>query len=152
MWLNDGNSMWNLLWVTLFITAPVGMRLLRKDKTPETASHMGRIIGKVWLSMGIFSSVIGFCTGLYCALLHINSPMDITATIILLYGIATTVTGLILKNRAITATGLIGGLGGYFGAVAVAHTAYGMVVLAAVAVVSGVVLGIIIRLKNRQSC
>ena len=152
LWMHCGGPIWNWLWASIFITGPIGDKLLRKSNVPETASHIGGIIGKVWLAMGVFAGTIGFGTGIYCGLLNIGIPTDITATIIMLYGIATTITGFILKNKAITATGLIGGLGGYLGAIAVAHTAYGMVVLAAVAIISGVVPGIIIRFENKRSC
>ncbi len=150
LWMNHGGPIWNWLWATIFITGPILHRLLKIDDMEETASHLGRLIGKVWFSMGLFSAIIGFGTGLFCGLLHIELSTDLTATIILLYGIAATITGFMLKNRLIIATGLIGGLGGYFGAIAVSHSAYGLLVLAAVSVISGVIPGILIKLNNRK--
>ena len=150
LWMHNGEPIWNFLWATIFLTAPLIERLMQKGHTKETDSYLGKIIGKIYLAMGIFCCVIGFGTGLFCGLLHIGMTTDITATIILLYGIATTITGFILKNTLITATGLIGGLGGYFGAIAVAHSAYGMLVLAAVSIISGVIPGILIKFSHKR--
>lgn len=151
LWMHCGGPNWNLLWASIFVTAPLAHRLFCKGRKAEMTSPIGRILGKVYLAMGIFASAVGFLTGTMCWLFHVPYFVNITSTIILLYGIATTISGLVLKNTAVTVTGIVGGLGGYFAALVVTG-AYGMVVLAAVSVVSGVLPGIIINLENRKRC
>ena len=151
LWMHCGGPNWNLLWASIFVTAPLARKLFFKGHTTEAISPIGRIIGKVHLAMGIFASAVGFLTGTICWLFGIQYFVNITSIIILLYGIATTISGLVLKNTAVTVAGIVGGLGGYFAALAVTG-AYGMVVLAGVSVVSGVLPGIVINLENRKRC
>ncbi len=151
LWMHCGGPNWNLLWASIFVTAPLTHKLFCKGRKTEAMSPVGHILGKVYLAMGVFASVVGFVTGTFCWLSDIQGLVNITSIIILLYGISTTISGLVLKNTAITVAGIVGGLGGYFAALAVTG-AYGMVVLAAVSVVSGVLPGIVINLENRKRC
>ena len=74
---------------------------------------------------------------------------SITSVISLCFGIATTITGAVIKNRVIQICGLVAGLGGFFGALHFLDHRQ-LFVMAAVAIVGLVVPGIIVRVQNQK--
>ena len=73
----------------------------------------------------------------------------ITSVISLCFGMGTTITGLVIRNRIIQVCGLIAGIGGFFGALHFSgHTQ--LYVMAIVALIGLVVPGITILLQNQK--
>lgn len=73
----------------------------------------------------------------------------ITSVISLCFGMGTTITGLIIRNRIIQVCGLIAGLGGFFCALHFPGHEQ-LYVMAAVAVIGLVVPGVLIQLQNQK--
>ena len=136
----------------------IGNRVMDKKKETVPTTFVGRTIGHVWGTFGIFCGGIGLLLGLIgCGVLpagwmipagETHIYMNITSIISLCFGIASTITGLVLKNRIIQVCGLIAGFGGFFGALC--FPAQQMYVMAAVALVGLVIPGLLIHVQNNK--
>ena len=73
----------------------------------------------------------------------------ITSVISLCFGMGTTITGFIIRNRIIQICGFIAGLGGFFGALNFQGHEQ-LYVMAVVAVIGLVVPGVLIQLQNQK--
>ena len=94
-----------MLWFALPVFGYlIAWRLGKKDNAlPE--SFVGNLTGKVWAIFGLFSVVLS-------AIAVFLVPMPITFTIIVLLGLAESITGVILKNWPIIICGFLVGVGG----------------------------------------
>lgn len=100
-----GNPEWNFLWFSIPIAGwPVNSIITKKNSTSAGKSFINRILGQIWMSYGIFATVLA------AAFAFIN-PMQIGYIIAVLLGYASTMTGLILKNNFIIVGGFITGIG-----------------------------------------
>jgi hypothetical protein len=160
LWQNHGGPVWNWLWAVMWGIGYLGNRAIdmRKEKIPST--FVGKTIGNVWGTFGIFCGGLGLILGLIgtgvipaskvlpdSANMHLY--LNITSIISLCFGIASTITGLILKNRIIQICGLIAGFGGFFGAL---HYPWAeqLYVMAAVAFIGLIVPGLLIYFQNKK--
>ena len=73
----------------------------------------------------------------------------ITSVISLCFGMGTTITGLVIRNRIIQICGFIAGLGGFFGALHFPGHEQ-LYVMAVVAVIGLIVPGVLIQLQNQK--
>ena len=73
----------------------------------------------------------------------------ITSIICLCFGMATTIMGLVIRNRVILVCGIIAGFGGFFGALHFPGHSQ-LYVMAAVAVIGLIVPGLMIHLQNQE--
>ena len=105
LWHSTGKPAWNLLWFAMPVFGYlIAWRLGKKDNAlPE--SFVGNLTGKVWAIFGLFSVVLS-------AIAVFLVPMPITFTIIVLLGLAESITGVILKNWPIIICGFLVGVGG----------------------------------------
>lgn len=117
LWGTTGNAAWNCLW---FIMAFIGWgctiwmnKKEKKSGVPNTL--ISTMMNKIWLSFGIFASILPIFIYVLAPLFlgKLGIGCSYTPLVILLLGIATTITGLILKNNWITTGGIIGGLAGF---------------------------------------
>lgn len=157
LWANHGGPVWNVLWFVMWIIGWAGDWLIAKRNETVPSTFVGKTIGHVWATFGIF------CGGLGLLFSFIGSgvlPLElimpkvyafgcITSVISLCFGIATTITGLIIRNRVIQICGFIAGLGGFFGALHFPDHRQ-LFVMAAVAIVGLIVPGIIVRAQNQK--
>ena len=105
-WHATGNAVWNLLWFAMpAIGYPLSMLLYKKKDSTVPQSFVGKLLGQVWGVFGVFSLV-------FSALAVFVVPMPITFTIVLLLGLAESISGVILKNWPIIIGGFILGVGG----------------------------------------
>ena len=105
-WHATGNAIWNLLWFAMpAIGYPLSMLLYKKKDSTVPQSFVGKLLGQVWGVFGVFSLV-------FSALAVFVVPMPITFTIVLLLGLAESISGVILKNWPIIIGGFILGVGG----------------------------------------
>lgn len=148
MWKTTGSANWNFLWFFMAIIGWVIMLWMshkeKRKKLPVT--FMSQVMSSLWLAFGIFASALAI-------LLYVMAPfafstrivyISYTPIIILLIGVCTTATGLILKQGWITAGGIIGGLAG----AALAYSLpgpYEAFVMAGVALVTLLIPGIMIN-------
>ena len=105
LWHSTGKASWNLLWFAMPVFGYLFAWLLSKKDAALPESFVGNLTGKVWAIFGLFSVVLS-------AIAVFIVPMPITFTIILLLGLAESITGVILKNCPIIVCGFIVGIGG----------------------------------------
>ena len=158
LWANHGGPVWNVLWFVMWIIGWAGDWLIAKRNETVPSTFVGKTIGQVWATFGIFCGTIGFIFGLVGGGIlpmelivskNVLIVASITSVISLCFGIATTITGLIIRNRVIQICGFIAGLGGFFGALHFPDHRQ-LFVMAAVAIVGLIVPGIIVRTQNQK--
>ncbi len=151
LWNTTGNAAWNFLW---FIMALIGWGWTIWINKKEKQSHvpltlLSNVMNNIWFSFGIFASVLPIIMFVIAPLCFGSFVLDCsyTALVILLLGVATTITGLILKNGWITTGGIVGGVAGFILALLFPGP-YEMLVMAGVGVITLLVPGIIINRRK----
>ena len=115
LWRQTGSAAWNFLWFAMpVIGYPLAFLLGRKDVSVPK-SFIGNLTGKVWAVFAAFSITLS-------ALAVTVVPMPITFLIILLLGVAESISGVILKNWPIIICGFILGVGGAVAATMLSET------------------------------
>ena len=105
LWHYTGSPAWNWLWfVFSAVGYPLAMLVYKKDKSAPT-NEIGKAIGYIWATFGVFSLTISLI-----AMLAV--PMNLFLLIILLLGLAESISGVLLKNWPIIICGFIVGVGG----------------------------------------
>ena len=157
LWKNHGGPTWNALWAVMWLVGYVGNWMIDKKNETVPTTFVGKSISYVWTTFGIFCGGIGF---MFCFIGNGILPLElimpkvyafgcITSVISLCFGMGTTITGLIIRNRIIQVCGLIAGLGGFFCALHFPGHEQ-LYVMAAVAVIGLVVPGVLIQLQNQK--
>ena len=157
LWKNHGGPAWNALWAVMWLVGYVGNWMIDKKNETVPTTFVGKSISYVWTTFGIFCGGIGF---MFCFIGNGILPLElimpkvyafgcITSVISLCFGMGTTITGLIIRNRIIQVCGLIAGLGGFFCALHFPGHEQ-LYVMAAVAVIGLVVPGVLIQLQNQK--
>lgn len=101
----SGNVNWNFLWFGVPVVGwPLSSILLKGECTKGGNSFISRSLGQIWIAYGVFATVLS-------AVFAFLNPEFIGYFTAILLGFASTITGLVLKNRFITAGGFITGLG-----------------------------------------
>lgn len=105
---NTGDINWNYLWFGIPVTGyPIAHILLKKEKHETNSSFIGKTLGHIWITYGIFATVLA-AVFTFISPLYVGVIGCLTAVLL---GFATTMTGNILKNTLITAGGFITGIG-----------------------------------------
>ena len=157
LWKNHGGPAWNALRAVMWLVGYVGNWMIDKKNETVPTTFVGKSISYVWTTFGIFCGGIGF---MFCFIGTGILPLElimpkvyafgcITSVISLCFGMGTTITGLIIRNRIIQVCGLIAGLGGFFCALHFPGHEQ-LYVMAAVAVIGLVVPGVLIQLQNQK--
>ena len=118
LWKTTGKAVWNNLW---FALPAIGFPLARFLKSRETVvsaeNYISRINGGIWASFGLFACSVALFSVLYD--IFGDSPISaivvgagLTANIVLLFGLAETISGIVLKNTVIKIAGWVTGIGG----------------------------------------
>ena len=104
-WHLSGNPAWNFLWFAMpAIGYPLAALLGKKDRgLPK--SELGRMIGGTWTAFGAFALCLS-------AIAVFAVPMHVTLIIVIILGLAESMSGVILKNWPIITAGFILGVGG----------------------------------------
>ena len=160
LWKNHGGPVWHCLWLVMWILGYVGNWYIDKKKETVPTTFVGKTIGYVWSTFGIFCGGIGL---LLCLVgfgvipvnyvvpdPYVNSLvyMNITSIITLCFGIASTIMGYVLKSNPIKICGLVAGFGGFF--TALHFPMHQMYVMAAVAMIGLVVPGLILHFQSKN--
>lgn len=99
------NLNWNFLWFGIVLVGwPLSTILLKGKSRKGGKSFISRTIGHVWISYGIFATVLS-------AVFAFVAPQFTGYITAVLLGFAAVMTGFILKNRYITAGGFVTGIG-----------------------------------------
>ena len=123
LWETTDNPAWNFLW---FAMPAIGMPLEKfsrcKNPSERVQNDVSRINGGIWASFGIFACVMSllsfilveFADGLIGLFRSIAAVVGLTPAIILLFGLAESISGVVLKNWTVRIAGLVTGIGGWF--------------------------------------
>lgn len=137
-WSRTGNPVWNLLWIGMPLAGyPAAAALARKSVVPQ--SFITRLLGAVW---GVFAFFAFSVSGLASAF-----TIPLTLVIIVLLGLAESVSGVILKSWPVIIAGAVVGLGGACAAGALATAADQVLVFTGAAVVLALT-GLVIKLRK----
>ena len=137
-WSRTGNPVWNLLWLGMpAVGYPAAAALARRSVVPQ--SFITRLLGAVW---GVFAFFAFSVSGLASVF-----PIPLTMVIILLLGLAESVSGVILKSWPFIVAGAVVGLGGACAAGALSTAADQVLVFTGAAVVL-VLTGLAIKLRK----
>ncbi len=153
---NCGGQAWHLLW---FVMTGIGFGYnyhYARHCNTNTASFVSKAIGYVWNAFAIMT--LGTTAVLFCLLVFMPIQGDlgkessyilpITPIIILMMGLAGTTTGFLLKNKWVLMGAIVGGIGGAISSLCIMSA--GMLILAAVSVVSLVLPGVFILIQYKK--
>lgn len=112
LWARTGSPIWNLLWFAMSLIGFVCIPFLNKGKEKAPDTEITNMLGKIWMWFGILS------TGLYAliwAAFGLRSligmegilRVDMTMIILMMMGLCGTLSGTLLKNRAITVSTIV---------------------------------------------
>ena len=157
LWKNHGGPVWNMLWAALWLIGYAGNWMIDKRRERVPTTFVGKVIGYVWSTFGVFCCGVGMLLGFIgCGMLPMELIMPnvyvlgcITSVISLCFGMGTTITGLVIKNRVIQVCGLIAGIGGFFGALHFPDHSQ-LYVMAGVAAIGLIIPGLAILLQNQK--
>ena len=118
LWKTTGRAVWNNLWFGLpIIGFPLARLLKSKEKVVSAENEITRMNSGIWGTFGLFACTVALFTVLFD--LFGNSPLGaivagagLTANIVLLFGMAETISGIALKNWVIKLAGFVTGIGG----------------------------------------
>lgn len=96
------NPRWNLLWMSIPLVGMLSMKLFFPKRISTVKSFVDKAIDYVWNIIGAVMFMVG--------ILAIFVRIDVMADIILLMGIAMTLTGLFAKLKVIIVGGVLGTL------------------------------------------
>lgn len=118
LWKTTGKAAWNNLWFALpAIGYPLSRWMKNKNDSSRAENFISRINGGIWGTFGLFACSVALFTVLYgqfgsSTLTAIVLGATLTAQIVLLFGMAETISGIALKNWTIKIAGWITGIGG----------------------------------------
>ncbi|MGI6242391.1 MAG: hypothetical protein ACOYJK_02455 [Prevotella sp.] len=111
LWQRSGNPTWNYLWFAMTLVGVIAERLLAKREKTHTTGIIPTLIGNVWATFGFFA--IGIILALLIAYSITplpNNDIPLTGVFALLMGMATAMTGWILKKNILTFCGIFTGI------------------------------------------
>ena len=153
LWKTTGKAQWNFLWFAMpVIGYPLAILLKKKDTVPVPSNVVSRMLSGTWSTFGIFACsvaavsmiYVAFCKDLSAAIMAAN----ISSALILLFGMAETVCGVILKNWIIKVAGFVTGIGGMFIYYLTGMTIEQMLIFTFAGIVLALT-GVIIKNQNR---
>ena len=118
LWKTTGRAAWNNVWFGLpIIGFALSYFLKSKEKVVSAENEITRMNSGIWGTFGIFACSVALFSVLYG--IFGNSPLGaivagagLTANIVLLFGMAETISGIALKNWVIKLAGFVTGIGG----------------------------------------
>ncbi len=118
LWKTTDSGAWNNLWFVMPIVGyGLSWLLQRNEETEPVQNDVSRTIGNIWSAFGIFACSVAVVVLLYSkfgssAIGAIVAGASLSAQIVLLFGLAETISGVVLKNLTIKMAGFITGIGG----------------------------------------
>ena len=105
LWHFTGKPQWNFLWFAMpLIGYPLGA-LIGKSNAPIPQNEVSKMLGGVWSVFGAFSLTLS-------AIAVFLVPMHVTLVIVIILGLAESISGVLLKNWPFIIAGFLLGVGG----------------------------------------
>ena len=157
LWKNHGGPIWNTLWAVMWIIGFIGNWIIDKKKETVPSTFVIKTIDHVWSTFGLFCGSISifFClVGTGVLPLKLVIPNEylfscITSIISLCFGMSTSITGRIVKNRLIERCGFIAGLGGFIAALFFSSYQQ-LFVMTGVTIIALIIPGVVIYIQNKK--
>ncbi len=159
LWVRTYNPAWNYLWFAMTALGYTLCAFLPRKKAAKVESVIYTIINKVWIGFGILAIATPSLTLIIFRIIKDLIPagiysgvvfFPITLITIVLLGLATSVTGFILKNGWIAAAGIICGTVGAAFAIAF-NGPEQTLLLTGVSVVGLIIPGIMLNIESRRN-
>ncbi len=159
LWTRTYNPAWNYLWFAMTAIGYVAYAFMPKQKGPKVESVISVILEKVWLAFGILAIATPSITLILFRIIKDIIPASIysgviffpiTLITIVLLGLATSITGFVLKNGWIAAAGIICGTVGAAFAIAF-NGPEQTLLLTGISVIGLIIPGIILTIQNRRN-
>jgi len=118
LWKITGKEAWNYLWFAMPVIGLVPSILMKKKEATRLPDNtVSRMLGGIWRAFGVFSISIAVFAILYAhfgtsVFASLAVGISLSPMILLLFGMAETVSGIAVKNRAIQIAGYVTGVGG----------------------------------------
>lgn len=145
IWLilrTTGNPLWNLLWFGIpAIGCPATRILTKGPKVNGAKNFINATIGQIWIGYGIFA--VATALTLVFTMPQLTGPVNIA-----MLGYGSFMTGMLLKNRYITAGGIITGIGGV-AALAILKTYDATLMFTLASLTSLIIPGIMMNINNK---
>jgi hypothetical protein len=164
LWKNHGGPVWNMLWAVLWLIGYAGNWIIDKRRESVPTTFVGKTIGHVWGTMGIFCGSLGLILGLVASgilptdwirigastsgLASTTVYINLTSIIVLCFGMASAITGFILNNSIIKFCGIFVGIGGFFFALFLGGGAEQLLVITGAAILGLIVPGLLIKMSK----
>ena len=105
LWHFTGKPQWNFLWFAMpLIGYPLGA-LIGKSNAPIPQNEVSKMLGGVWSVFGAFALTLS-------AIAVFLVPMHVTLVIVIILGLAESISGVLLKNWPFIIAGFLLGVGG----------------------------------------
>ena len=118
LWKTTGRAAWNNLWFGLpIIGFPLSYLLSKNEKAVRAENMITHMNSGIWRTFAVFACSVAIFTVCYSligtsALGGLVLGASLTASIVLLFGMAETISGIALKNWVIKVAGWVTGIGG----------------------------------------
>ncbi len=159
LWVKTYNPAWNYLWFAMTAIGYTLYALMPRKKGPKVQSVISVILEKVWLAFGILAIATPSVTLIIFRIIKDLIPagmfsgavfFPITLITIALLGLATSITGFILKNGWIAAAGIICGTAGAAFAIAL-NGPEQTLLLTGVSVIGLIIPGIMLNIESKRN-
>lgn len=112
LWSKTGNPSWNLLWFAMGAIGGIGTALSARNKEKVPVNEISRVVGKTWMWYGLLTTAF-FALIWVAALIRskweqpgvIN--VNLTMIIVMMMGLASVVSGVVMKMKSIVACSVI---------------------------------------------
>ncbi len=158
LWDKSYNPAWNYLWFAMAAVGYTVCAFIPRKKAPKVESIISVMLSKVWLAFGILALATPSLTIILFRIIKDLIPsgifsgvifFPITLITIVLLGLATSITGFILKNGWIAAAGLICGTAGAAFAFALNGPEQHLI-LTGISVIGLIIPGIMINIQAKR--
>ena len=118
LWKTTGNAAWNNLWFIMpLVGFPLSRWLISNEIVERAENVISRINSGIWSTFGVFACSVALFTVLYSFtrttdLSGLVLGGSLTASIVLLFGMAESISGVALRNWIIKIAGFVTGIGG----------------------------------------
>ncbi len=159
LWVRTYNPNWNYLWFAMTAIGYTAFAFLPKRKGPKVESIISTILGKVWLAFGILAIATPSITLIIFRIIKDLIPSGMFSGVIFfpitlittaLLGLATSITGFVLKNGWIAAAGIICGTVGAAFAIAL-NGPEQTLLLTGISVIGLIIPGIILNIQYKRN-
>lgn len=158
-WKTTGKQAWNYLWFAMPVLGLIPSYILKSKETTRLPDNtVSRMLAGIWRTFGVFAVSISIFAILYAHLgtsvfTSIAVAISLTPMILLLFGMAETISGVAVKNTTIKVAGFITGVGGIILYFILSNLSEDGLETTLLFTMAGLVLafsGIILQVQNKQ--